>query len=425
MHTKISDNYYITTLTTHPRYAALSGNEQADVCVIGGGLAGINTALGLLQRGKSVVLVEAKNIGHGASGRNAGFVAKGYAAGETSLAAKLGLQKAQELVTLTKNARKLINSRAKEFNIDCGPVTEGVLTVSWKENAKQVQDYIKKANDDFDLGFQFWPTEQVREHCKTERYFDGIYSPHDFQLNPLQYLEGLVRKTTELGARIFEQSPVTKIDKDGTGWRVITPQGQVRAEHVVLCCSAYSSGLDTRLENSMVPVQTYIMVTKPLPDDVYAASINTKHAIYDTRFCSDYYRRLPDNRLLWGGRVGLFAHPENIADAMLNDMARVYPQLKGKIEPEFAWSGLLAYPAHKMPQIGMFEKGYWYNTGYGGHGLCPTTAGGEVVASAIADNDETYKKFAPFGVRYSGGKMGKYGAQGVYLWWKLRDKFGF
>lgn len=422
--TQIKDNYYITTLKHVPSYPVLAGTVETDVCVIGGGLAGINTALGLLERGKSAVVLEAKRIGYGASGRNAGFVAKGYAAGEPALAKKLGLEKARDLVALTKGARKLIQKRVKEFNIECGPVTPGVLTISWKDKPQDLKDYIGKANDDFDLGFEFWPRERVREHCKTDKYYDGIFSPHDFQMNPLQYLMGITAQVVLKGGRVFEDSGVLAVKKDGSGWRVETSGGVVRAEHVVLSVAAYSSGLDRRLENSVVPVQTYITVTKPLPDDVYRTSINSSHAIYDTRFCSDYYRRLPDNRLLWGGRVGLFAHPSNIAEAMVSDMLRIYPQLEGIVEPEFAWSGLLAYPAHKMPQIGMFEKGYWYNTGYGGHGLCPTTAGGEVVAAAIADGDQAYHRFDPFGVHFTGGRLSRFGAQGVYLWWKLRDVLG-
>jgi len=169
-------------------------------------------------------------------------------------------------------------------------------------------------------------------------------------------------------------------------------------------------------------VQTYMMSTNTVNEKVLDESINTRHAIYDTRFCSDYYRRLPNNRILWGGRVSLWSAPEDIAQAMLEDIFKIYPQLQGKILPEYAWSGKMCYAPHKMPQIGQMEKGYWYNTGYGGHGLAPTTVGAEIIATSIAGETEDYKLFAPFGVSYVGGSMGAYAAQLVYLWWKLRDK---
>lgn len=420
----LPDNYYLTTIKNRRMYPVLTGQHEVDVCVIGAGLAGINTALSLTERGKKVAIVEDRHIGYGASGRLAGFVAKGYAAGESEIAKKLGLEKARSLVDLTKTARQIIRNRAQKFNLAEGTIVDGVLTVALKNNPQALRDYIKKQNDNFDLGFEFWPREQVQSHCKTKKYFDGIYSPRDFQMNPVQYLHGLGDVISDMGGVIFENSRVTKITRAGPDWQVVSGEGSVKAKDVVLCCAVYSNGLDRRLENSVIPVQTYIMVTEPLDDATYASAINTRHAIYDTRFCSDYYRRLPDNRLLWGGRVGLFAHPENIAATMMSDMLGLYPQLEGKVTPAYAWAGLLAYPTHKMPQIGKFEEGYWYNTGYGGHGLCPTTVGGEVVAAAIANDDTAYQQFSSFGVHYSGGKLGRFGAQGIYLWWRLRDLMG-
>lgn len=414
-------NYYASTLTEDRTWPALEGAVDADVCIVGGGFAGVNTLLGLRERGVDAVLLESARIGWGASGRNAGFVAKGYAAGEASLLSKYGKDKAKRLVTLTKNARGLIRDRINKYNIDCGPVIDGVLTVAWHDQPGELVDTIKIANEDFDLGFEFKSREEVREMCRTSRYYDGIFSPHDFQMNPLKFLRGLAVAADGLGGRIYEQSAVTSLAKDGGAWVVKTAQGTVRAKHVVLSTAVYGDAVDKRLQFAAIPVQTYIMVTEPISEDAYAASLNTKHAIYDTRFCSDYYRRLPEGRLLWGGRVGLFAHPDNIAEAMTGDLLKVYPQLKGLVKPAFAWSGLLSYAAHKMPMIGMLEDGLWYNTGYGGHGLCPTTAGGEIVAAAIAAGDQGYHAFDDFRLSFTGGKAGRYGAQMVYLWWKLRD----
>ena len=415
------DNYYARNLAEDVHYPAVKGTVEADVCVIGGGLAGINTALGLVERGKKVILIEAHRIGWGASGRNAGFVAKGYAAGEASLAKKIGMEKAQKLVNLTKNARKTIKKRINDFNIDCGPVIDGVLTVSFRDRVEELKRSIQEANDNFGLGFEFWSREQVHAVCKTDKYFDGIFAPNDFQFNPLRYVRGLGKAIADKGGKIYETSPAIKIVKEGADWAVHTPEGKVKAKDIVLSCAIYMEGLDSRLENAAFPVQTYLMSTAPIDPNVLKSAIDTPYAIYDTRFCSDYYRILPDNRLLWGGRVGLWAHPQDIAQTMLHDMFKLYPQLKGHVTAESSWAGKLCYAPHKMPQIGQIEPGYWYNTGYGGHGLCPTTAGGEVMAAAIAEGDTLYKEFAPFGIGYAGGKLGRYAAQMVYWWWKARD----
>lgn len=416
------DTYYTRTLLSDQPRPSLRGDIDCDVCIVGGGLAGINTAFGLSERGQNnIIVIDQHRIGWGASSRNGGFVAKGYSAGEDSLIGKLGLDHARNLVDLTKQGRHLIQDRIARYDIDCGPLTPGVLTVSWQNRNSGFQEKIREVNNTLGLGLEYWPAERVAEHCKTKRYVDGMFSPHDFQFHSLRYIHGLAARVEERGGKIFESTRAVSITKDGYGWRVKTPQGSVRTRQVVVCCSIYSEGLDPRLERSAFPVQTFVMVTEPVAAEDLRNSINTSHAIYDTRFASDYYRVLPDRRIMWGGRVQLWGEPHNLANLMFGDMLKVYPQLAGKTKPDVAWSGLMCYAPHKMPQIGQIEPGYWYNMGYGGHGLVPTTVGGEVVAAAITGDDQTYKLFAPFGLGYAGGKMGRYVAQMVYWWWRIRD----
>ncbi|HEY0900729.1 MAG TPA: FAD-dependent oxidoreductase [Micavibrio sp.] len=416
------DTYYTRTLTLDQPYPALQQDISCDVCVVGGGLAGINTAFGLVERGQNnVVVIDQHRIGWGASSRNGGFVAKGYSAGEDTLVDKVGLDHARQLVNLTKAARQMIRERIDQYSIDCGPLTPGVLTVSWENPQSGFADKIAQMNRDFDVGLEYWPVERVRAHCKTQRYFDGMYSPHDFQFHSLRYIQGLAALIVQKGAHIFENSPALSIKADGKGWIVQTPQGLIRTQKVVVCCSIYAQGLNKRLENAAFPVKTFVMITDAVSEADLADSINTAHAIYDTRFASDYYRVLPDRRIMWGGRVQLWGSPHNLAQTMFNDMLKVYPQLAGKTKPDIAWSGLMCYAPHKMPQIGELAPGYWYNMGYGGHGLVPTTVGGEAIAQALLGPDQTYQLFAPFGLSYAGGHMGRYVAQMVYWWWRIRD----
>jgi len=417
------DTYYSRTLPDAPARPALAQAMQADVCVIGGGLAGLNTALGILERGQSAIVIEGKRIGWGGSGRNGGFVAKGYSASEMSLVKKLGLEKARDFVNLTKMARQKIRSRIEEHNIDCGPVKNGVLTVSWRDQPEAMKDYIAEVNKAFDLGFEFFPREKVRELCRTKKYFDGVFSPQDFQFMPLKYVHGLARAIEGKGGKIFESTPALKIEKVPQGWRVITAGGAVTAKQVVLCCSIYVDGLNKKLANAAFPVRTFVMATKPMSPEILKSAVNNDYAIYDNRFCSDYYRAVEGNRILWGGRVALWDDPADIGEKLLGDMLKVYPQLQGHAAVDVAWSGELCYAPHKMPQIGMIEPGYWYNTGYGGHGLAPTTVGGELAAAAIATGDKQYEMFKPFGLGYAGGHLGRYVAQMVYGLWRARDYF--
>ena len=414
--------YYRETLCNNKERPALDSDIDTEICVIGGGLAGLSTALGLIEKGKKVTLIEANRIGWGASGRNGGFVAKGYACSYDKLVKSVGIDHTRQLHQLARSGRRLIKDRIDKYNIDCGPVVDGVLGVSWIDDERGVKDYIEFMQRDLNVSLEFWPKEKVRQHCKTAQYFDGFYSKEDYQFHPLNYVHGLAQAIEEGGGSIYEATKAEKIDDAGGGYVVHTPQGKIKCDQVVLCCSIYVDGLNKKLHYASFPVYTYVMVTKPIPEELLNQSLNTNHAIFDNRYAQDYYRRLPDNRILWGGRVSVTGIPDDLADIMIKDLLKIYPQLEGIAEPDYAWGGKLCYAPHKMPQIGQLKPGYWYNTCFGGHGLVPTSVGGDVVSSAIAEGDERYKLFAPFSkLWFAGGPLSPYIAQSVYYMWRARD----
>ena len=418
------ETYYRDTLHKNIKRPALEEEAQTEICVIGGGLAGLSTALGLVEKGKKVILVEANRIGWGASGRNGGFVAKGYASGYRQIQKKVGLEHTKELHKLATYGRALIKKRFDQYDIDCGPIIQGVLGVSWNNHPKSVHEYIEYMRNDLNAPLEFWPTEKVRELCKTERYYDGFYSPDDYQFHPLNYVHGLAEAIESHGGKIYEATKAQKINDVSNGYEVITAKGNIKCDEVVLCCSIYVDDLNKKLKYASFPVYTFVMVTKPILEDRLDAAINTNYAIIDNRYAQDYYRRLPGNRILWGGRVSVSGVPDNLAQIMTKDLLKVYPQLEGAVEPDYAWGGELCYAPHKMPQIGQLKPGYWYNTCFGGHGLVPTAVGGDVVSSAIADGDERYKLFEPFSkLWFAGGPLSPYIAQSIYYLWRARDVF--
>jgi glycine/D-amino acid oxidase-like deaminating enzyme len=162
------------------------------------------------------------------------------------------------------------------------------------------------------------------------------------------------------------------------------------------------------------------MVTEPLGarmNDV----LRTRAAVFDTRFAFDYYRPLPDTRLLWGGRMSIRQRSSSeVARLLRGDLLRVYPQLDG-VAITHAWSGLMSYARHKMPQIGRLPDGLWYAMGFGGHGVAPTTLGGEVLARAMTGEAPVPKALAGYGLPPVYGALGRLAAQGTYWWLQGRD----
>ena len=162
------------------------------------------------------------------------------------------------------------------------------------------------------------------------------------------------------------------------------------------------------------------MVTEPLGQRLDEC-LHTRAAIYDSRFAFDYYRALPDTRLLWGGRIStLNRSPHAVQRLLTRDLLRVFPQLQG-VQVDYAWSGLMSYARHQMPQIGGHGTGLWWAQAFGGHGLAPTCAAGELLAAAIAEGDDGWKQFADYGLHSTHRPVGYLAAQANYWWQQGRD----
>lgn len=414
-------NYYRSSATPHSPFPALQGNCSAKVCIVGGGFAGLNTALGLAERGiRDVVLLEAQPLAFGASGRNGGFVFAGFSRSPESLLHDLGPQRARALYCGTTDAVNLIRQRIGQYAIACQHTDAGVYWANWFRDPRVLHDFQKQLSDNFGNEWQFVAKAELRNLIRSERYSDALFEPNAMHFHPLNYALGLAQAAQAQGVRLHEHSPAIALERQGAGWRVRTPEGEVHAEQVVLACGGYLAGLRRDVDAGVLPIATYAMVTEPLGGRM-AEILHTPAAVYDTRFAFDYYRPLPDTRLLWGGRISIFDQsPAKVERLLYRDLLKVFPQLKG-VRIESAWSGLMSYARHEMPQIGRIDNGLWLGQAFGGHGVAPTTFAGEVLASAIAEGDTRWQEFADYGLVSALKPAGFLGAQLNYWWLEAKD----
>jgi gamma-glutamylputrescine oxidase len=420
-------NYYDATAPARPAAQPLQGRVDTAVCIVGAGFAGLAAALGLVERGqRDVVLLEAERVGFGASGRNGGFVFGGYSLDNADLLAQLGPQRARAAYALTRDAVNLIRQRIARHAIDCDVVEGGALLANWFDDKSILDRQQRLMADHFGVQWQRLDKAALADHVRSDRYFGGLLEPDAFHFHPLKYALGEAAAITAGGGRIHEQSPVGAIERIGTGFIVRTPRGEVRARELVIAGGGYLSGLVPPLERAMLPIATYVMVTEPLGAR-RGDFIPSPAAIYDTRFAFDYYRVLPDTRLLWGGRIAVRdRRAGDIARFLKEDLLRVYPAL-ADLRVDFAWSGLMSYARHKMPQIGRLgggagdARGAWHAISFGGHGVAPTTVAGEVLAAAIAEGRPVPEYFAPYGLTRTWGPLGLAAAQATYSWAEARD----
>ena len=403
----------------------LEGRKTAGIGIIGGGLAGLALALGLAERGARPVVLEAGEVGAGASGRNGGLLSAGFTRDFPSLCRSLGTAPATRLFRLGMAALGLVERRIAKGAIACRP-RYGVLEASWLDRPRELQAAIARENELFARDLRFWPREQLRQLYCSKRYFDGIFDPKARHLDPLALTRGHARLALAAGARLLERSPALEIARRNGGWRVTTEGGRLDVDRLVLATSAFDRGLHPALGRGLLPIHTYIIVSEPLIG-AERNGIQGPYAVFDDRFATGYYRlvegeREPGPRLLWGGGIGLAAAPTGLARRLLADLALVYPKL-GRIRIAHAWSGPMGFARHRMPVIQKLEPGLWVVSGFGGHGLNTTTMAGEMLAEALLDEAaDDWRLLAPFTLAWTGGPFAPVAARAFYHSRALQDR---
>lgn len=417
--TQYVDSYYARTRADDRRRPPLDADATTEVAVIGGGMAGLAAALGLAERGRRVTVLEARRVGWGASGRNGGFVSAGFALGPDELVRKLGTPRAQELYKLSQEAVALVHRRAEAMGDGPRPIVDGIAGCSWFDDQAALERRAAWMNETFGERREVWSRDRVRAVWRSPRYHGAVFNPDAFTFHSLNFTRGVAERIEALGGTICEDTPVRHVELAGEPKRIRTDRGTLSADQIVICCSGYIEGLVGPLSRAILPIGTYVVLTEPVGERLKDV-IGAPYGVSDDRFANDYYRPLPDTRLLWGGRISRWTDPAGLTATMMGDLCRVYPQL-ADLKAEVSWPGTMGYAVHKMPQIGRLRPGVWYSQAYGGHGMAATTLGGELVASAIADGDERWRLFEPFGLIPAGGPLGTWYAQAVYWSYQARD----
>jgi gamma-glutamylputrescine oxidase len=407
------DSHYARTLRERMVFGTAEGRIETEICVIGAGLAGLATALDLAERGHDVVVLEANRVGWGASGRNGGFASPGFPQGAPALVARIGMDDARELMALSIAGHNLLRARIDRYAIDCGPIEPGALRCAMADATESLERFTEQMARDFGLAYHYWPRERLRAHLATCQYSDAFLNTHSFTVHPLNLARGLARAVTEQGGSVFEASRVTATRLDRARKRLTTARATIDCDHVVFACGGYVGGLNWKIGMATIPIATFVMVTEPLGDRLDQA-ISVRHAISDIKHATNYYRRLDDGRLLWGGRV-LAWEPaaSRIADRLRHDMAQFYPDL-ASARVERAWGGKMPYLAHRTPVVDQISPGVWTATGFGGLGVSLTTTAGRMIGAAIGQRDDRFRLLARFGLPFAGGHLGRVPAQAVY-----------
>src|SRR5215831_8677570 len=403
-------SWYADTRVAAPLRDRVAYDLDVDVCVVGGGVAGLTVARELARHGWSVVVLEANAVGSHASGRNAGIVAPGFSERLQRIIERVGFERARALWVLSTAGVDYVRTAIRETRMAGVSPVGGHLSVQRFDSEDRMLAEADLIGDKLGTEVEAWAVDQVRDALKTRAYYQGLHFPSAFHVHPLNYALGLAAAAEAAGARIFEQTRALEVDAAGVRKRITTAGGLVRAAQVVLAGSTDLAPLCPTVSGSILPVAGYVAVTAPLGERLLDA-ITYSGAVSDTRRAGDYYRIIDSDRLLWGGRIAQpVASPRRVAKLIARDIGNVFPQL-GEVDITHAWSGVMGYAVHKMPQVGEVSPGLWVATAFGGHGLNTSAMAGELVAAAIADGDDRWRLFGSYDLVHAGGHIGRTAVQ--------------
>lgn len=376
----IANSLWTATANRSTITPVLEGARSADVVVIGAGFTGLSAALHLAESGAQVVLLDAEHPGWGASGRNGGQINVGLKDAPSEIKAKFGEEWGGRMIRMAGDAGDLVFDLIDTYNIDCAATRPGWLRAA--HTPKTLKELHDLAEDwtRFGGGMEPLCREDMQRLTGTDAYLGGVIDRRGGVLHPLNYALGLAGAGEKLGVKIFGQSEVKHLEQSAKGHRVVTAQGSVSADKVLICTNAYSGDVHTPLARSVLPVRSVQVATAPLAPEIRAGILPQGNALSDARRLLLYFRLDAEGRFLMGGRGTYNDGSTRRQIARLKRISvELFPQLAG-VEWQHAWGGFVALTRDHYPHLHEVSPGILAGLGYNGRGVAIATAMGRVLA---------------------------------------------
>jgi len=419
-------SYYAASRNIIRTPVALEGTVEADICVVGAGYSGLSAAISLAENGFKVVMVEAAEVGWGASGRNGGQVVNGLNASLGTIQRRYGHQTANFVGGLLQEGAGIIYDRVERYGINCDLKRGNIYAAYTPKHMEELKAkqalWRSHGMDDHEL----LDKTQIRQHIGSEVYEGGMIDHSGGHMHPLNLALGEAAALESLGGVIFERSPVTKVEQDASGATVETAKGQVRAKTALICGNAYLGNVVPELTARVMPVSTQMMATGPLGEERAKALLPTDMCVEDVRYILDYFRLSADHRLIFGGGVVYGGtDPADVEAKLRPNMDKVFPQLRD-VKVDYAWSGNFALSFSRVPQLGRLGNNIYFAHGYSGHGVTGSHLFGRILSEAVRGDMSRFDTFASLPwIPFPGGRMfrAQYSTLGSW-WYALKDRLG-
>lgn len=385
-------SYWQETVSVQPG-PALAEDLQCDVAILGGGFTGLSTASAIKTAAPSleVVVLEREVVGHGASGRNGGFAMPLIGWDLTDAVRKLGEEGARRAYRIMYDAVEHLRRTICEQEIDCDREETGYLLLATCNRRVARLRHEAELGKRLGFGLEFLDRAAIREHIESEVFLAGVYDPRPFIINPAKLVRGLKSTAGKLGVKVFEQTPVMKLE-DGKPVVLTTPSGRVSARAVVLAMNGYGAAMGF-MASRILPVHTYIVLTRPLSTSELASTgwHKRRTSLETARNFIHYFRLTADNRILFGGEdANLFpgGRFEDFHDGMFRKLERrfrrYFPSLRD-VDVTHRWGGVLGVTLDMFPTFGVGGNhgSIFHAAGYSGHGVSLSNYAGTLLAPRI------------------------------------------
>ena len=371
--------------------ARLNGQADYEVAVVGAGFTGLSAAVHLAEQGVSVCVLDAHDIGWGASGRAGGQVNPLLpVATPDELFARLPHPFAERLARVSIGSADFLFALIRRHQIRCEARQTGWLRAHHNSKARRQAEQSAQKWAAFGAEMTITEAEETAALTGTTAYSSASLTPSGRLVHPLKLAIGMAQAAQRLGADMFSFSPVRRLQPLGAGWQVRTTDGQVNCRAVIFATNGYSGlfdggecALQPRLEASILPAGPIQIATDPLDEELANSLLPKGHSISDSRRMIMYARREPDNRFIFGG-IGRRDLDGQITgyDWLIKDARRLFPQLRDVSWP-YRWSGQIALTESHLPHLTELAPGVIAGLGYNGRGVAMSHVMGKILADYV------------------------------------------
>lgn len=383
----LPDSFWAASAPPAIETGRLEGARRTDVAIVGAGYTGLSTAIELAGEA-SVTVLEAGEIGHGGSGRNNGLAIPTLSGPDPDAIVRAwGEETGERFVALLRDSASHVYDLIRTHKMEgAGEQTGWIQPVHspgrMRVAESRVEQWARRGAD-----VELLDADRTSELLGSPFWHGGWMANTGGTVQPLAYTRGLAKAAAGLGATIHTQSPVTSIKREGSVWLLKTPEGELRADKVVLATNAYTDEVAPDLRRSIVPVYSFQMSTRPLSDNIRKSVIPGRQAVSDTRGDLHFFRWTDDGRLVTGAAL-FFKHnptgrlPQHVGDRVL----RAFPQV-GEVSFDYIWHGFIGATLDKLPHLHVLGPGFFAWIGCNGRGVALASAMGPVLAEMVRGAD--------------------------------------